>query len=98
MKLHHDLKSFGLPPEPRPMPKALRTFCLGLAFVMLMLAAYAATVDAADRMVIMSRTEFDKTIAAERVKAATEAFTAAREDGECFMGWKRDPKPRRSAM
>lgn len=94
MKLGHDLKQYGQQPE--PMPAALRRVCQVLLAIVVVGTAYGLVADDSDRMVVMSRAEFDRQVAAERIKAAQEAMEAR----ECVGNW-RDlfrPAPKREAM
>jgi hypothetical protein len=42
--------------------------------------------------VVMTPDEYQRAIAQARIEAAREAFTAVRADGECWMGWKTNPR------
>jgi len=99
MSTPHDLKSLGMPrPEPELSPAA-RAICRGAIAIAILGLAYGAVLDVTDRMVIvMTPAALEATIQAERIKAAREAFDAAREDGECFLNWRANPKPRKGAM
>lgn len=95
MRLGHDLKQYGR--EPEPMPTPLRRVCQVLVAVAVLGTAYGLVADEADRVVVMSRATFEQTIAAERIKAATEMAEAI-DPGTC--GWRdafreeRQPKKR----
>ena len=88
MKLGHDLKRFGTEPT---MPRPLMNLCLGLCAVIAVLTAFSLVNDVSDRLVVMSRAEFERQVAAERIKAAQEAMEAR----ECTGTWRdllREPK------
>lgn len=93
----HDLKQYGQQSE--RMPASLRAVCKVLVGVIVIGTAYGMVADEADRVVVMSRATFEQTIAAERIKAATEMAEAV-TPGTC--GW-RDQfderrQPKRGAM
>jgi hypothetical protein len=71
--LPDDLKAYGKEPS---MPRPLTNLCLGLVAVIALLTAFSLVNDIPDRVVVMSRAEFEKTIAAERIRAAQEALDA----------------------
>lgn len=76
MSTPHDLKSLGMPrPEPELSPAARAICRVSLAIAILGLA-YGAALDASDRMVIMSRAEFEAVIQDERILAAQEILNA----------------------
>lgn len=80
----HDLKSMGLPTQPAPMSNRMVNFCLGLCALIALLTALSLVADVEDRLVVMSRAEFERQVAAERIKAAQEAMEAR----ECVGNWR----------
>lgn len=79
MKLGHDLKQYGKSPDRMPAP--LAAVCKVLVAVIVIGTAYGMVADEADRVVVMSRAEFDKQIAQERIKAAQEMAEAVNTCG-----------------
>ena len=77
----HDLKNLGKPPT---MPNSLVNLCLGLVALIAVLAAYSLVADQSDRVVVMSRTQFEAHVTAERIQAAKEAMEAR----ECVGNWR----------
>jgi len=76
MTTPHDLKSLGLPrPEPELSPAA-RAICRGAIAIAILGLAYGAVLDVTDRMVIMSRADFEAVIQDERILAAQEILDA----------------------
>ena len=89
----HDLKAYGREPT---MPRSIVNLCLGLCAVIVLLLAYSVVSDIPDRVVVMSRSEFDRHIVEQRIQAAKEAMEAR----ECVGNW-RDlfrPTPKREVM
>lgn len=72
--LPSDLREYGK--SPAPMPAPLAAVCKVLIAIAVIGTAYGLVADEADRVVVMSRVEFDKTVAQERIKAAQEVMDA----------------------
>lgn len=77
-----DLKSYGLPRERAPMSDRGWNFCMSLVAAIFLLAAYGLVIDEPDRMVVMSRAEFDRATLDARIAGALEAFTIAQQERE----------------
>lgn len=86
----NDLKSYGV--EPAPMPRALRRTCQVLIAIAVVGTAYGLVADEADKVVVMSRAEFEREIQQQRIQAATEMAEAV-TPGEC--GWRDAFRPER---
>ena len=78
----HDLKAYGR--EPEPMPTGIKHICQVLIAVALVGTAYGLVADEADRVVVMSRAQFEREIAEQRIQAAKEAMEAR----ECLGNWR----------
>ena len=78
-----DYKSLGLPKTRAQMSDRAWNFCLGLVGVIGMLTVYGLVIDKPDRMVIMSRAEFDRQMLDSKIAGAREAFTLAQEERAC---------------
>lgn len=76
-----DLKQYGREPS---MPRGIVNLCLGLCAVIALLTALSLVADVEDRLVVMSRAEFERQVAAERIKAAQEILEAT----ECRGNWR----------
>lgn len=91
----NDLKTYGLPmPNARrPMPAALVTLCRALVAIIAVLTAYSLVADAPDRLVIMSRADFERRIAAERIAAARQTLEAMECPAPSWRGMFRQQRP-----
>lgn len=88
-----DLKGYGLPPEPSAMPAALWNLCLALVALIALLTAYSLVADAPERMVLMSRAQFEQRITEARIAAAREALDAMECPAPTWRGMFRDQRP-----
>ena len=87
-----DAKSLGVPPMREPMSPGMRRAVKCMLVVIAIGTAYGVVVDEADRMVLMSRAEFERHVAAQRIQAAQEMAEAI-DPGTC--GWRDLFDPRR---
>jgi hypothetical protein len=76
-----DYKNLG---KPSPMPPLLVDLCLALIAIAVIGTSYGLVADKADRMVVMSRAEFERQIAEQRIQAARQAMDAR----ECMGNWR----------
>ena len=87
-----DAKFLGVPPLRKPMSPRMRSAVRVLVALIVVGTAYGVVVDEADRMVLMSRAEFERHVAAQRIQAAQEMAEAI-DPGTC--GWRDLFDPRR---
>jgi len=80
--LPNDLRQYGQ--QPSPMPTGLKRVCQVLIAIAVIGTAYGLVADEADRVVVMSRAEFERQIAQQRIQAAREAMDAR----ECMGNWR----------
>jgi hypothetical protein len=81
MRLGHDLKQYGKEPS---MPRPLINLSMGLVALIAVLLAYGLVADVSDRVVVMSRAEFEREIQQQRIQAAKETMEAR----ECVGNWR----------
>lgn len=70
----------------------MNALCSALLAIIVIGTAYGLVADEPGRKVVMSTAEFERIVTQVRIDAARDAFAAARADGECFMGWKAQPR------
>lgn len=79
-----DMKHRGLP-QPRQMSAVE-------AMLLILIVAFTVWSFVPESpKVVLTPAEYAEAIKQARIEAAREAFTAARADGECWMGWKINP-------
>lgn len=88
-----DMKGYGLPAERPQMSGAMVNFCLALVAVIALLTAYSLVADQPERMVVMSRADFERRIAAERIAAARQTLEAMECPAPSWRGMFRNQRP-----